>query len=89
MLHAELVIHGLNRWAVNCLEKSEKRGVQAAGNAPSEDRKCWQLLELSIHGLNRWAVNCLEKSEKRGVQAARNAPSLPPTPVGGPVAKAK
>src|SRR5271157_5411708 len=48
--------------------KSEKRGVQAARNPPSEDRKWWQRLELGIHGLNRWAVNCLEMSGKRGVQ---------------------
>ena len=45
--------------------------------------------ELGIQGLNRWAVNCLEMSGKRGVQAARNGPSLPPTPAGGPVAKAE
>src|SRR5208337_5234435 len=32
----------------------EKRGVHAAGNAPSEDRKCWQGVELCIHGLNRF-----------------------------------
>jgi len=31
----------------------EKRGVHAAGNAPSEDRKCWQGVELCIHGLNK------------------------------------
>ena len=31
----------------------EKRGVHAAGNAPSEDRKCWQGVELCIHVLNR------------------------------------
>ena len=40
--------------------KSEKRGVQAARNGPSEDGKCWQRVELGIHGLNRWAVKCLE-----------------------------
>jgi len=28
-------IHRLNRWAVNCLEMSRKRGVQAARNGPS------------------------------------------------------
>jgi len=49
------------------LEKSEKRGVQAARNGLSEDRKYWQRVELGIHGLNRWAVNCLEMSRKRGV----------------------
>jgi len=32
--HLELVIHGLNRCAVKCLEMSRKRGVQAARNAP-------------------------------------------------------
>src|SRR5208282_454504 len=31
----------------------------------------------------------LRNVEKRGVQAARNGPSLPPTPAGGPVAKAE
>jgi hypothetical protein len=38
--------------------QSEKRGVQAAGNGPSEDRKCWQRVELGIHSLNRWTVKC-------------------------------
>src|SRR5208283_3413210 len=46
----------------------EKRGVQAARNCPSADRKCCQRVRLGIHGLNRWAVNCLEMSGKRGVQ---------------------
>src|SRR5208337_5078219 len=32
---AELGIHGLNRWTVNCMEMYEKRGVQAARNGPS------------------------------------------------------
>ena len=40
------------------LRNVEKRGVHAARNAPSEDRKCWQRIELGIHGLNRWAVKC-------------------------------
>ena len=31
----------------------------------------------------------LRNVEKRGVQAARNGPSQPPTPAGGPVAKAE
>ena len=35
------------------LRNVEKRGVQAARNGPSEDRKCWQRVELGIHGLNR------------------------------------
>jgi len=39
---AELGIHGVNRWTVKCLEKSEKRGVQAARTGPSEERKRWQ-----------------------------------------------
>ena len=39
-----------------CLEKSEKRRVQAAGNGPGEDGKCWQRVELGIHSLNRWLV---------------------------------
>ncbi len=65
---AELGIHGVNRWTVKCLEKSEKRGVQAARTGPSEDSKCWQRTELGIHGLNRWTVKCLEMSRKRGDQ---------------------
>ncbi len=56
----------------------EKRGVQAAGNGPSEDRMCWQRVELGIHGLNRWLVKCREMSRKRGVRAARNGPIMPP-----------
>src|SRR5208337_127236 len=44
---------------------------------------------LGIHGLKAGAGKCLEKSEKRAVQAARNGPSPPPTPAGGPVAKAE
>jgi len=35
MPRAELGIHGLNRRAVNCLEMSKKRGVQAARDSPS------------------------------------------------------
>ena len=50
------------------LRNVEIRGVHAAGNGPSSDRKCWQRLELGIHGLNRWTVKCLEMSRKRGVQ---------------------
>ncbi len=34
------------------------------------------------------ARKMLRNVEKRGVHAARNGPSLPPTPAGGPVAKA-
>src|SRR5271157_4534709 len=30
------------------LRNVEKRGVHAVGNAPSEDRKCWQRVELGI-----------------------------------------
>ena len=45
--------------------------------------------ELGIHGQKAGAATGREKSEKRGVQAARNGPSLPPTPAGGPVAKAE
>ncbi len=48
MPRAELGIHGLNRWSVKSLEKSEKRGVQAAGNGPSEDSKCWQRVRAVI-----------------------------------------
>ncbi len=50
---AELGINGLKARAATGLEKSEKRGVQAARNGPSEDRKCWQRVELGTHGLNR------------------------------------
>jgi hypothetical protein len=57
------------------LRNVEKPGVHTAGNAPSEDGKCWQRVELSIHGLNRWLVKCIEMSRKRGVQAVRNGPS--------------
>ena len=38
------------------LRNVEKRGVQAARNAPSEDRKCWQRIELGIHGLKSWGM---------------------------------
>jgi len=38
-----------------------KRGVQAAGNAPSEDRKYWQGVELCIHGLRSWGCNLSRK----------------------------
>jgi len=51
MSRAELGVHGLNRWTVKCLDLSRKRGVQAAGNAPSEDRKYWQGVELGVPGL--------------------------------------
>ncbi len=40
---------------------SRKRGVQAARNAPSEDRKCWQRIELGIHGLKNWGRNWCRK----------------------------
>ena len=43
----------LKAGAATGLEKSEKRGVQAARNGPSEDGKWWQRIELGIHGLNR------------------------------------
>ncbi len=42
---------GLKAGATTGLEKSEKRGVQAARNGPSEDRKCWQRIELGIRRL--------------------------------------
>src|SRR5271157_1690902 len=85
MPRAELGIHGLNRWAVNCLEMSRKRGVQAARNAPSEDRKCWQRVELGIHGLKSWNRNWSRKVRETrssgGLQdpeASRPLRSLPP-----------
>ena len=88
-LARHLGIHGLKAGAGKNLEKSEKRAVQAARNGPSEDRPYWQRVEPDIHSLNRWPVKCLEMSRKRRVQAARNGPSPPPTPAGGPVAKAE
>ncbi len=39
----------------------EKRGVHAARNRPSEDRKCWQRFELRIHGLKSWGRNWWRK----------------------------
>src|SRR5208337_1079913 len=39
----------------------EKRGVHAARNGPSEDRKCWQRFELRIHGLKSWGRNWWRK----------------------------
>src|SRR5271157_5229126 len=39
-----------------------KRGVHAARNGPSADRKCWQRARLGIHGLNRWTIKSIEKS---------------------------
>jgi len=64
--------------AATCLEKSEKREVQAARNAPSEDSKCWQCVELGIHGLRSWGRNLSRKvretrsssSQKRSEPAA-------------------
>ena len=50
--------------AATGLEKSEKRGVQAARNGPSEDRKCWQHVELGIHGLRSWGRNWLLAAAK-------------------------
>src|SRR5271157_857941 len=43
------------------LRNVEKRGVQAARNGPSEDRKCWQCIELGIHGLKSWGRNWSRK----------------------------
>ena len=75
---AELGIHGLKAWAATGLGKSEKRGVQAARNAPSEDRKCWPRFELGIHGLKSLGRNWSRKvretrsssSQKRSEPAA-------------------
>src|SRR5271157_1488796 len=50
------------------LRNVEIRGVHAAENGPSSDRKYWQRLELGIRGLNRWTIKCLEMSRKRGVR---------------------
>src|SRR5208337_1171091 len=68
MPRAEPGVHGLNRCPVKSPEKSEKRGVHAARNAPSEDSKCWRSVELSIQSLNRWTINCLDLSRKRGFE---------------------
>src|SRR5271165_2880716 len=61
MPRAELGIQGLKAGAATGLEKSEKRGVQAARNGPSEDRKCWQRVALGIHGLRSWGRNWSRK----------------------------
>jgi hypothetical protein len=44
---SELSIHGLNRWTVNCLEMSKKRGVQAARNGPSPP-PCGETSEFAV-----------------------------------------
>ena len=75
---AELGIHGLESWPGKSPEKSEKRGVHAARNAPSEDRKCWERLELGIQDLKSWGRNWSRKvretrstsSQKRSEPAA-------------------
>src|SRR5208337_3354854 len=46
----------------------EKRGVQAAGNGPSEDRKCWQGVELCIHGLRSWG--CMLSRKVRATRSS-------------------
>src|SRR5271166_2114393 len=53
------------------LRNVEKRGVHTAGNAPSEDRKCWQRLELGIHGPRSWGRNWSRK-----VRETRNSGGL-------------
>ena len=50
--------------------KSERRGIQAARNAPSEDRKCWQRIELGIHGLRSWG-----RKKSRKVRETRSSSS--------------
>ena len=64
--------------------KSKKRGVQAARNGPSADRKCWQRVELGTQWTEQMSRKMLRNVEKRGVHTARNGPSPPPTPAGGP-----
>src|SRR5271157_535210 len=73
------------RVAATGLEKSENRGVQAARNAPSEDRKCWQRVELGIHGPRSWGRNWSRKVRetqssggRQGREASRPQRSLPP-----------
>src|SRR5271166_609079 len=51
----------------------EKRGVHAARNGPSEDRKCWQRVELGIHGLKSWGRNWSRKAG-RVRRACEDAP---------------
>ena len=85
----KLGILGLRSWGRNWSRKVRETWSSSSRKRSEADSKCWQRVELDIHCLNRWTVNCLEMSRKRGVQAARNGPSLPPTPAGGPVAKAE
>ena len=65
-LAAELGIQGLNRWPANCLEKSEKRGVQADKTPRGRAGNVGSALSWGIHGQKSRAATCLEKSEKRG-----------------------
>src|SRR5271165_3265256 len=60
------------------LRNVEKRGVHAARNGPSEDRKCWQRVELGTQWTEQMSRKMLRNVEIRGVQAASNGPSLPP-----------
>jgi len=79
---AELGIHGLESWPGKSPEKSEKRGVHAARDAPSEDRKCWQLIGLGIHSLKSRGRNSSRKSPgnaefKRPETVRARRPPLP------------
>ena len=49
--------------AATGLEKSEKRGVQAARNGPSEDRKCWQRMSWVSMARKAGAATGIENEE--------------------------
>ena len=62
---------------------SRKRGVHAARNGPSEDRKSWQHIELGIHGLRSWGRNWSRKvretrssSDVQGHEGGRRPPTF-------------
>src|SRR5208337_4252503 len=59
--------------AATGLEKSEKRGVQAARNGPSEGTKCWQRVELGIHGLRSWGRNWSRKVRETRSSSSQTA----------------
>src|SRR5271157_3525058 len=79
---AEMDIHGLNRWTVKSLEKSEKRGVHAARNGPSEDRSVGSALERFSFVLRTswtWAGSTIPRApkERQFIAWGRQPLSLP------------
>jgi hypothetical protein len=65
------------------LRNVEIRGVHAARNGPSEDRKSWQHIELGIHGLRSWGRNWSRKvretrssSDVQGHEGGRRPPTF-------------